>query len=104
MHNVINTALVQEETFEKHEESKIKVSKAKVKSKAKLKSKYEDLPEIPDYERPVLEKFVKPEFEKTDFTRDLNIPSKMEKNTRQTTKEKQQQEISSVYKHKVSIS
>ncbi|XP_073811656.1 projectin protein bent isoform X33 [Musca autumnalis] len=61
------------------EEPKQEQTKTKTKTKPKPKSKYEDLPEIPDYERPQLEKFEKPEFESTDFSRETNIPSKMEK-------------------------
>lgn len=61
------------------EEPKPEPAKPKAKAKPKPKSKYEELPEIPDYERPVLEKFEKPEFEVSDFTRQLEIPNKMEK-------------------------
>uniref|UniRef100_A0A1I8MIJ3 Ig-like domain-containing protein n=1 Tax=Musca domestica TaxID=7370 RepID=A0A1I8MIJ3_MUSDO len=61
------------------DEPKQEQTKTKTKTKPKAKSKYEDLPEIPDYERPQLEKFEKPEFDPSDFSRDTNIPSKMEK-------------------------
>lgn len=61
------------------EEPKLEVAKPKVKSKPKGKPKYEELPEIPDYERPQLEKYEKSEFTPTDFARELEIPNKMEK-------------------------
>ncbi|EDW50927.1 GM26811 [Drosophila sechellia] len=51
----------------------------KLKAKAKAKPKYEELPEIPDYERPQLEKYEKSDFTPSDFARDLEIPNKMEK-------------------------
>lgn len=53
--------------------------KTKTKPKAKPKPKYEELPEIPDYERPQLEKYEKPTFDKGDFKRELEVPQKMEK-------------------------
>lgn len=53
--------------------------KPKAKAKVKAKPKYEELPEIPDYERPVLEKYEKSEFAASDFSRELDIPTKMEK-------------------------
>lgn len=55
--------------------------KAKAKAKAKPKPKYEELPEIPDYERPVLEKFEKVDLDPTDFSKKTEIPKKMEKPT-----------------------
>lgn len=38
-------------------------------AKVSAAPKYEELPEIPDYERPELEKFDKPEFGKTNKVR-----------------------------------
>lgn len=61
------------------EEPKPEVAKPKSKAKPKQKAKYEELPEIPDYERPVLETYEKSEFTPTDFARELEIPNKMEK-------------------------
>ncbi|XP_023159072.1 muscle M-line assembly protein unc-89-like isoform X4 [Ceratitis capitata] len=61
------------------EESKQEPAKTKAKAKPKTKPKYEELPEIPDYERPVLEKYEKSDFEASDFGRELDIPSKMDK-------------------------
>lgn len=75
---------------ERKEESVKTESKAKPKTKTKAKPKYEELPEIPDYERPVLEKYDKPEFEAGDFTRQLNIPSKMEKPVLEAAKQESQ--------------
>lgn len=73
------------------EEPKPETAKTKAKAKPKPKSKYEELPEIPDYERPVLEKFEKPEFEASDFTRQTEIPNKMEKPVFDTVKPQPQQ-------------
>ncbi|XP_039968284.1 muscle M-line assembly protein unc-89-like [Bactrocera tryoni] len=61
------------------EEPKPEPPKPKTKAKVKAKPKYEELPEIPDYERPVLEKYEKSEFAASDFSRELDIPTKMQK-------------------------
>lgn len=61
------------------EEPKPETAKPKAKAKLKAKPKYEELPEIPDYERPQLEKYEKSEFTPSDFARELDIPNKMEK-------------------------
>lgn len=61
------------------EEPKPDTAKPKAKAKPKPKAKYEELPEIPDYERPTLEKYEKSDFTPTDFARELEIPNKMEK-------------------------
>lgn len=42
----------------------MKTVQGKEAKHAKVTPKYEELPEIPDYERPELEKFEKPEFGK----------------------------------------
>ncbi|XP_059218729.1 twitchin isoform X21 [Stomoxys calcitrans] len=68
------------------EEPKPEPTKPKTKTKTKPKSTYEDLPEIPDYERPQLEKYEKSEFDPSDFSRELNIPNKMEKPILDTAK------------------
>lgn len=67
------------------EESKPDTTKPKAKAKPKAKPKYEELPEIPDYERPTLEKYEKSEFTPSDFARDLEIPNKMEKPVLEST-------------------
>lgn len=58
-----------------------KPEKPKTKAKAKAKPKYEELPEIPDYERPVLEQYEKSDFVPTDFSKKTDVPKKMEKPT-----------------------
>lgn len=73
------------------EEAKPEPAKPKAKAKAKPKPKYEELPEIPDYERPVLEKFEKLDFEASDFSRQLEIPNKMEKPVLDAAKKDPQQ-------------
>lgn len=62
----------------KEPEKKPEKPKAKVK---KVKPKYEELPEIPDYERPALEKYEKSDFSPSDFSKKSEIPKKMEKPT-----------------------
>lgn len=58
-----------------------KPEKPKAKAKPKAKPKYEELPEIPDYERPALEKYEKSDFTPTDFSKKTDVPKKMEKPT-----------------------
>lgn len=58
-----------------------KPEKPKAKAKPKAKPKYEELPEIPDYERPELEKYEKTDLDPTDFSKKTEIPKKMEKPT-----------------------
>lgn len=58
----------------KEEPKKEEVKKTKVKvAKAK---KYEDLPEIPDYERPVLEVYEESEFDPTKMQKSVDTPLK----------------------------
>lgn len=64
---------------EPKEEKKPEKPKTKVKKVAK--PKYEELPEIPDYERPELEKYEKSDFDPTDFSKKTEVPKKMEKPT-----------------------
>lgn len=52
--------------------------KDKPKAKKATKSKYEELPEIPDYERPTLEKYEKSDFDpnkKVICCNKLHIPN-----------------------------
>lgn len=58
----------------KEEPKKEEVKRTKVKvPKAK---KYEDLPEIPDYERPVLEVYEESEFDPTKLQKSVDTPLK----------------------------
>lgn len=66
--------------------------KDKPKAKKAAKSKYEELPEIPDYERPELEKY-----EESDFD-----PSKKEKV--QVTKTPNQRQINLIKKQDSKVS
>lgn len=66
---------------EEPKEPEKKPDKPKAKGKPKAKPKYEELPEIPDYERPDLEKYEKSDFTPSDFTKKTDIPKKMEKPT-----------------------
>lgn len=52
---------------EEPKRTKVKIPKAK---------KYEDLPEIPDYERPELEVYEESEFEPTKLEKGIEVPMK----------------------------
>lgn len=56
----------------------------KTKAKVVKPKKYEDLPEIPDYERPELEKYEKSDFTATEFDRKTELPGKLEKQAVET--------------------
>lgn len=58
---------VEEPKKEEVKRTKVKVPKAK---------KYEDLPEIPDYERPELEVYQESEFEPSKLEKGLQVPLK----------------------------
>lgn len=47
--------------------------KNKPKAKKATKAKYEELPEIPDYERPKLEKYEKSDFDPTKKQAEVNF-------------------------------
>lgn len=48
----------------------------KTKPKVQKAKKYEDLPEIPDYERPVLEVYEESEFDPTKLQKSVDTPLK----------------------------
>lgn len=75
------------------EEPKPESPKPKIKAKVKAKPKYEELPEIPDYERPVLEKYEKSDFAASDFSRELEIPAKMEKQVLDSEKKESEKAV-----------
>lgn len=67
------------------EEAVKKDEPKKTVKKVTKKPKYEELPEIPDYERPQLEVYEKSEFDPTDFSRRTSI-SRLEKPNLETAK------------------